>query len=199
MKTPRTKPGSPLDAIYRRTDLTPEQVFQALSRLRKEAERQVEYLISLIDELDGDTDAEPEPVESNYEGNIGINRIDLDEAEGGAENHDLEAVCEDEGAEHDGTEPDEDREPSLGWTVDGVNGGVTEGGPDREADGSYLTDVARQRYRPYDRWETIRDGMHVDSERGFGAGHRRIRNLSGRQRFLVTPRIADGSGVTVSA
>jgi hypothetical protein len=65
MKTPTKKPGSPLDAIYRRTDLTPEQVFQALSRLRQEAQNQIEYLIQLVDEMDGDTDLEPEPVEGN--------------------------------------------------------------------------------------------------------------------------------------
>ncbi|MDB5617460.1 hypothetical protein [Tardiphaga sp.] len=68
MKTPKKKPGSPLDAIYRRTDLSPEQIFQALSRLRHEAQVQIEFLIDLVNELDGDTDLEPEPVESNLAG-----------------------------------------------------------------------------------------------------------------------------------
>ncbi|MGM5025715.1 hypothetical protein AB8B02_05775 [Tardiphaga sp. 862_B3_N4_1] len=65
MKTPTKKPGSPLDAIYRRVDLTPEQIFQALSRLRQEAQEQIEYLIDLCDELDGDVDLEPDPAEQN--------------------------------------------------------------------------------------------------------------------------------------
>lgn len=40
-------------------------------------------------------------------------------------------VCEDEGAEHDGREPDVDGEPGLGWTVDGVLGNSD--GMDHEA------------------------------------------------------------------
>lgn len=45
----------------------------------------------------------------------------------------LEEECEDEGAEHDGCEPDEDGEPLLGWTADGsfIND------DDREAGGGH--------------------------------------------------------------
>lgn len=45
--------------LYLPTDLTPEELFQALGRLRSEAEEAVERLIALIDALDGDIDAEP--------------------------------------------------------------------------------------------------------------------------------------------
>lgn len=66
---------------------------------------------------------------------------------------DREDVCEDEGAEHDGAEPDEDAEPSLGWTCDASAGAGTWGGcSDREADGSYVTEAARDRYKPFDRY-----------------------------------------------
>lgn len=35
----------------------------------------------------------------------------------------LDGDCEDEGAEHDGREPDVDDEPSLGWTLGSAFGG----------------------------------------------------------------------------
>lgn len=197
MKTPTKRPGSPLDAIYRRVDLTPEEIFRTISRLRKDAEKQVEYLIALIDELVGDTDAELEPVESNYAG-FDCLREDMDEVEGDAGCDDREAVCEDEGAEHDGREPDEEGEPSLGWTVDGSTGGCADG-VDREADVSYLTEAARARFNPEARWAKIRDGMHVDSERGYAVtDRRRIHNLSDRQKALVRPRVDHDSGVGVT-
>ncbi len=63
---------------------------------------------------------------------------------------------------------------------------------DLEADGSYVTEAARQRYKPFDRYETRRDGMHVDSERGVAANSRRLRNLSDRQRAIVKPRLSHG-------
>lgn len=81
-----------------------------------------------------------------------------------------------------------DDEPSLGWTVDGVlaNGG----GNDREADDSYVTEAARQRYKPFDRYTSNgnRDGKHVDTERGFGYA-KRLTNLSDQQRAAVAPRL----------
>jgi hypothetical protein len=120
LKTPTKKPGSPLDAVYRRVDLSPEQIFQALGRLRREAMDEIERLIALVDELDGDVDLEPEPVESNYEGYHPRGGPDQDEAEGDFD--DREDVCEDEGAEHDGCEPDVDGEPSLcGIHADSLN------------------------------------------------------------------------------
>jgi hypothetical protein len=102
---------------------------------------------------------------------------------------DREDVCEDEGAEHDGREPDVDGEPSLGWTVDGVIGNSD--GMDREADGSYLTDAAQQRYDRHNRYapNRNRDGKHVDAERGYGGVSRRLTNLSDRQRTAIAPRV----------
>ncbi|KZD21365.1 hypothetical protein A4A58_13350 [Tardiphaga robiniae] len=101
-ENPTKKPGSPLDAIYRRVDLTPEQIFQALSRLRQEAQQQIEYLIALVDELDGDVDLEPDPTEQNL-ASVSQNAYHCDlEAHDDAEEDDCEL------------EDGNDDEPSLG-------------------------------------------------------------------------------------
>lgn len=99
-----------------------------------------------------------------------------------------------EGAEHDGIEPDVCGEPSFGWTCAASEGKGTWGGDnDREADGSHLTEAARQRYKPFDRYgHSNPDGMHVDVERGFGRSSRRLVNLSDQQREALAPRITWG-------
>jgi hypothetical protein len=91
------------------------------------------------------------------------------------------------GDEHDGTEPDFDGEPSLGWTVDGVVAGAD--GVDRELDGSYVTVAARDGYRQAERRQANCDGMHVDVSHGLRIGPRRIRNLSETQERVLAPRI----------
>jgi hypothetical protein len=76
----------------------------------------------------------------------------------------------------------------LGWTVDGVlsNGDM---GFDREAGGSSVTEAHRQRYKPFDRYTTIRnsDGRHVDCSRS--GENRRLINLSDRQHAALAPRV----------
>lgn len=88
-----------------------------------------------------------------------------------------------------------DDEPALGFlecfTGSGRSGQAGDCTADREDDGSYVTAAARQRYKPFDRNNTNRDGKHVDSERGFGVASRRIRNLSDQQRAAVEPRLSD--------
>jgi hypothetical protein len=61
-----------------------------------------------------------------------------------------------------------------------------------------VTEAARSRYRKSkaSRYAVNRDGKHVDAERGFAVGHRRIRNLSDWQRKLIGPKIERGA-VTV--
>lgn len=99
---------------------------------------------------------------------------------------DREDVCEDEGAEHDGCEPDVDGEPSLGWTVDGTIGNSD--GMDREAGGSSVTEAHRQRYKSFDRYGAHRRERGVDSVRSYGFD-RRLVNLSDRQHAAMAPRV----------
>ena len=70
---PPDGPQSPQDSIYRRTDISPEDFFQALGRFRRAVRDEIERLIVWLDSTidtdqdaaaddegcDGDTDAEP--------------------------------------------------------------------------------------------------------------------------------------------
>jgi len=157
----------PAEGHVGKTDITPEAFFLAWGRRRKEA--LIEVLIDSLDAVDGDPDLE----------------------DGGDREPDAGEEPEIENEHGDGNPDDE---PSLGWTE-----AVAQSIPhtasarvDLEADGSYVTEAARQRYKPFDRYETRRDGMHVDSERGVAANSRRLRNLSDRQRAIVKPRLSHG-------
>ncbi len=50
--------SAPPDNLYVRTDIVPEQLFQALGRLRRQAAADIERLIAFLDETDGDADFE---------------------------------------------------------------------------------------------------------------------------------------------
>lgn len=111
-----TRIGEPLntpDGPFVKTDITPEDFFKAWSRKDKEA--LVEVLISSLDQADGDSDLEPllgAPEVREYHERRGHvwARGATDDREGDPGCDDREDVCEDEGSEHDGSEP------SLGWT-----------------------------------------------------------------------------------
>lgn len=75
LPSPDKPPGKPQDSsLYLRTPVTPEEAFQAIGRLRKEARDEIDRLIRFLDDTDrhmeleeavddvpcdGDTDAEP--------------------------------------------------------------------------------------------------------------------------------------------
>jgi hypothetical protein len=183
-----------------KTDVSPEDFFKAWSR--KEREALVELLIESFDAEAGDPDLEPslgfrageQFVGRGCEhGETGDDREVEDEHD--EEGWDREGdELEHGGDEHDGCEPDVDLEPSLGWTCAASEGNGAWGSDnDREADGSHLTEAARQRYKPFDRYgRGNADGRHVDTERGFGRGSRRLINLSDQQREALAPRITWG-------
>lgn len=85
-----------------------------------------------------------------------------------------------------------DDEYSLGWHNESAqrgNGWFNIHCVDREECVPVVTAAARQRYKPFDRYNTNRDGMHVDAERGYAVGSRRLRNLSDQQRAAVARRL----------
>lgn len=51
--------SAPSTALYFKADITPENLFQALGRLRKEAFDEIERLLCFLDECDGDENLEP--------------------------------------------------------------------------------------------------------------------------------------------
>jgi hypothetical protein len=72
-------PASPLDApLYFRTPVTPEEAFQAIGRLRREARAEIDRLIRFLDdtdghmerEADGDEEEESDPAEPSL-GSVG--------------------------------------------------------------------------------------------------------------------------------
>jgi hypothetical protein len=79
------------DALYVKTDVSPEEIFQAIGRLRKEAREEVDRLIRFLDKTDDYVSRELE---------------DACEDEG--------AACEDEGSQCEDEGADSDSEPSLG-------------------------------------------------------------------------------------
>lgn len=113
---------------------------QRVRKLREKASAEIERLIAFMDETDGYTMTELEPslaaAEISPEFNYFSEKYQMwftrdgDQTQWAAgatddreveDEHDedtidREEVCEDEGAEHDGAEPDEDGEPTLGWT-----------------------------------------------------------------------------------
>jgi hypothetical protein len=51
--------GKPAEGLYRHTDISPEQFFQALGRLRREAQDEIERLLAFLDSTEPDPDLEP--------------------------------------------------------------------------------------------------------------------------------------------
>jgi hypothetical protein len=150
-------PESPADAFYFPTDTTPEDLFQAIGKLRKEARDEIDRLIGFLDktdnyvsreledsiddnphddnELDGPENAEDEesePPEASL-GSVGPNEYNDQERWASGNRRDLED-------EHDGAEPDEDGEPSLGafegHDDQGVAWNCNTYSPDNELDGA---------------------------------------------------------------
>jgi hypothetical protein len=56
-------PESPQDSLYLPTDISPEEVFQAIGRLRKEARDEIDRLIRFLDENDNHMELEPDGTE----------------------------------------------------------------------------------------------------------------------------------------
>jgi hypothetical protein len=61
MNTLTKWPAKPLDApLYFRTPVTPEDAFQAIGRLRKEARDEIDRLIRFLDDTDNHMELEPD-------------------------------------------------------------------------------------------------------------------------------------------
>jgi hypothetical protein len=158
--------------VRRSKRLSKSELKQELIRLRREAGKEIERLIDLLDRTEtydpvtGAISAydEREPP------------VDDEPSLGGGDGRDLEADYA-------------DNEPSLGWTERAEEGGGQCGGfEDREVCIPVGTAAQYARYRRSDRWATKTDGKHVDAEPYF-AGRKRIRNLSNRQRNILEPKI----------
>jgi hypothetical protein len=100
---PPGAPEKPRESLYSPTDISPEQVFQAIGRLRNEARDEIDRLIRFLDNTDNHMELEPEDEsdDAEFEPSLGS----LDRASNQAR---WAAGCADDTEhEHDGREPDE--------------------------------------------------------------------------------------------
>lgn len=131
MQTTVERPAESAGELYFRTPVTPEEAFQAIGRLRKEARDEIDRLIRFLDKTDDYVSRELEDsIDDNRQGDNELDGPENEEDEdddpaepslGSTErgewaNQESWAVGgrQDLEDEHDGAEPPEDDEPSLG-------------------------------------------------------------------------------------
>lgn len=71
LRIPQLCPAKALARSTSPTDVTPEQFFQAIGRLRREARDEIERLLAFLDETEPDPDLEGDPAEAgiaDYDG-----------------------------------------------------------------------------------------------------------------------------------
>src|SRR4030088_372031 len=105
-------PEKPQDSLYYKTPITPEEAFQAIGRLRKEARDEIDRLIRFLDETDNHMEREPDGDEDEDSGDTepSLGSFDLmaDQSKAWTQKHG--ELCFSVDAEQD----DADNEPSLG-------------------------------------------------------------------------------------
>lgn len=94
--------AAPAGELYYPTPVTPEEAFQAIGRLRKEAQDEIERLLAFLDETDGDPDLEPSL--AGYSPGMDDREAEPEHEEDGG---DAEPNVDDE--------PGADDEPRFGW------------------------------------------------------------------------------------
>jgi hypothetical protein len=100
---PPGAPENPQDSRYFKTPITPEEIFKAIGRLRKEARDEIHRLIQFLDSSDNHMELEPEDEddEAMREPSLGSLDRSIAQTRWGA------GCCDDTEHEHDGREPDE--------------------------------------------------------------------------------------------
>lgn len=105
--------------IYVPTTISPESLFQAIGRLRREAQDEIDRLIAFLDSTDPDADAEPSLGWTAPSGHWLETPEDLI----------ANANAGDDREADDEREPHEDDEANLGWRNEGPQTGEWNGNP----------------------------------------------------------------------
>lgn len=145
------------EGLYFPTDITPEQLFRAMGKLRRAAKDEIERLLTFLDSTEPDADLEPdlagydrgmddrEGDDSDYEPDthdepsLGFStgghypENQMQDGPGFYMNADSGCGLEDE---HDGAEPDVDLERNLGWANEGAQLGTWYGDHSEQETGS---------------------------------------------------------------
>jgi hypothetical protein len=113
--TPAPAAEKPQDSLYMPTDTTPEQLFRAIGKLRKDARDEIDRLIRFLDETDNHMEREPEDEgdEADAEPSLGSFDRMTDQGKAWQTRGSLWAF-----PVEDGEQDDADAEPALG-SLDG--------------------------------------------------------------------------------
>jgi hypothetical protein len=201
-------PEKPQESFYLPTDISPEEVFQAIGRLRREARDEIDRLIRFLDKTDSYMFRELE--DAVDDGPVDTDELEIGEGDdepslgshvtpSGATSYSMPVSrngdydCE--GDEHDGAEPEneggeavhEDDEPSLGWTIDGYISATSERSDECEQGGNSV--------RPQNRTR-VEKSITVE-DRGYG-GRKVIRNLTDGQTKALARKIDRDSGISLN-
>jgi hypothetical protein len=101
--SPASDPGGPQDSFYLPTPVTPEEAFQAIGRLRKDARDEIERLLNFLDSTDSHMEREPDLGWPDRFGQCG--------SVGGTDDTEDDSELNEDGGD---AEPDLCDEPSLG-------------------------------------------------------------------------------------
>jgi hypothetical protein len=99
------------EGIYLPVDVTPEQLFQAIGRLRKEARDEIDRLVRFLDETENHMELEDEADDSEMEPSLGSFERVVDQSNAWQQRGEF---CSGNDAEQD----EADAEPSLGSVGD---------------------------------------------------------------------------------
>ena len=120
-------PAEPQGAsLYLPTDITPEKLFQAIGRLRKEARDEIARLIRFLDETDNHMEREPEDEADDSETEPSLGSFDRMADQSKAWQQTAGELCfsidaEQDDADNEDSDPAEESEPSGIGDQDGLD------------------------------------------------------------------------------
>lgn len=103
---PITESGAPAGALYFKTDVSPEEVFRAIGRLRREARDEINRLIRFLDDTERHMCVDDEDDEREQE----TDELSLGFLHMVNQDRHCEGLGADLESEHDGREPQQDDE-----------------------------------------------------------------------------------------
>jgi hypothetical protein len=160
-RTRATAPAAtPEPAIYYKTPVTPEEAFQAIGRLRKEARDEIDKLIRFLDETDNHMEREPGD-ESELEPSLGSFDRMTDQSK--AWRQSAGELCfsidaEQDDADNEDSDPAEESEASGIADQDGLETDVPVGLPSKR---TFILSTFVYEQVPFRDWQNIGDGLSV--------------------------------------
>jgi hypothetical protein len=126
--TPAPAAEKPQDSIYLPTDTTPEQLFRAIGKLRKDARDEIDRLIRFLDETDNHMEREPDGDEDEDSGDTepSLGSFDRMADQSKAWRQQAGELCfsidaEQDDADHEDSDPAEESEASGIGDQDGLD------------------------------------------------------------------------------